>query len=285
MVMMRYMRRSRASLVPVVAALSAALITAGCNNSGSRSAASQPSVSPGLLDGTVLLAAEHPLSSVNQQQVLSVLKARLAALHIDAAVTMSGDRAIRLQVPASTVSVVRELGAQGTFEVRPVETIGPKGQAAAPAPGAVPAPVAQSAGKCAVTAPGDAQGWTVACDGAQTQSYQLWPAQLTNADVASASEVQSTSGQSVGQWLVNVSFTAGGKKQFYLVTQRSQGMQLALVVDGVVESAQVITGAINGDAQITVTMNESQARLLATLIGNGALPLALRPQSADSPGG
>ena len=279
--MMGYMRQGkqgRTSLLPVAAALAAVVITAGCNNSGSPATGSAASVSPGLLDGTVTLVAAQPLSSADQHQVLSVLKARLAALHIDAVVTMSGDKAVRLQVPASTVSVVRQLGAEGTFEVRPVETLGPKGQAAQPAPGAVPGPIAMSAGKCAVSFPGVTQGWTVACDGAQTQSYLLWPAQLTNADVASASEVQSP-GQPNGPWYVNVSFTSGGQKRFSLVTQRVQGLQLALVVDGVVQSAPVITGAIDGDAQITSTMNESQARLLAALIGNGALPVALRPQS------
>ena len=269
-------------MLPVVAALATALIAAGCSASGEGSAGTAASASPGLLDGTVTLAADQPLSSADQAQVLSVLKARLAALHIDAVVTTSGDRAVRLQVPAATESVVRQLGAQGTFEVRPVETSGPTGQPAQPATGAVPAPVSNSAGKCAVTAPGDAQGWTVACDVARTQSYQLWPAELSNADLSTASEVPNPSQQSAGQWLVNVSFTAAGQRRFFLATQRSLGMQMALVVDGVVESAPVVSNAINGDAQITAAMTEAQARLLATLIGNGALPVTLRPQSSSA---
>jgi preprotein translocase subunit SecD len=128
--------------------------------------------------------------------------------------------------------------------------------------------------------PGDAQGWTVACDAAQTESYLLWPADLGNSDVASASEVPS--GKSTGQWYVNVSFTPAGQHRFAALTQRSLGMQVALVVDGVVESAPVIATAIEGDAQITGTMTEPQAQLLATLIGNGALPVALRPQGSPT---
>lgn len=280
--MMGCMRQNRTSLLPAVAVLAAVLTVAGCNGSGSGSAASATSLSPGLLDGTVTLAADRPLSSADQRTVQTVLKARLASLHVDAIVSMVGDRAVRLRVPAPTVNVVRHLGAPGRFEIRPVEAFGPKGQLPESPPGAVPAPVASSAGHCAVAVAGDTQGWTVACDAAQTQSYLLWPAELSNADVASASEAAYDSQGSAGQWMVDVSFTAAGQRQFTQLTQRSLGLQLAYVVDGVVESAPVIDAAIDGDAQLTATMSEPQARLLATLIGNGALPVALHPDAARS---
>jgi preprotein translocase subunit SecD len=276
------MRRSRIGL-PVVAAIATALVAAGCNDSGSHAAGTAASASPGLLNGTVTLAADQPLSSTAQQQVLTVLRARLAALHIDAVVTLTGDRAVRLRVPASAENVVSQLGAKGTFEVRVVETSGPKGQPAQPAPGAVPAAVSSSAGKCAVTSPGATQGWTVACDAAQKESYQLWPAELSNADVTGASEAPNTSQQqSAGLWSVNVSFTAAGQRRFFLATQRSLGLQIALVVDGAVQSAPFVSSAVNGDAQITGTMTQPQALLLATLIGNGALPVTLRAEGSSA---
>lgn len=271
------MRRTRTCPLPVVAALTAVLLAGGCNGSGSGSGSgAAPSASPGLLDGTVTLAAPQPLSAADQQAVRSVLKARLAALHIDAVLTITGGRVVRLRVPAPTVDVVRELGAAGRLAVRPVETVGPKGQPPPPAPGALPPPIASSAGHCAVTAPGDTQGWTVACDAQQKESYLLWPAELTNADVASATEMADVSRQPAGQWSVNISWTAAGQRRFHQATQRSLGMQVAFVVDGVVESAPVIGKPVDGDAQITAMMDEAQARLLAALIGNGALPVALR---------
>jgi preprotein translocase subunit SecD len=258
----------------VVAGLASVLLAAGCNGSSSRDSAALP----GFLNGTVTLTAGRPLTSGEQGQVRSVLQARLAALHIDAVITTVGDRTVRLQVPAPTVGVVRRLGAPGRFEVRPVETSGPKDQLPESPAGAVPAAVARSAGRCAVKAPGNTQGWLVACDAAQQDSYLLWPAALTNADVASASEVTRVSFQPPGQWWVDVSFTPAGKRRFFSVTQQLLGMQLALVVDGVVESAPVVVTAINGDAMITASMDQPQARLLATLVGNGALPVALHPQ-------
>ena len=267
------MRRRRAGLLPVVAACAATLL-AGCNGSSSHGAA--PSSSPGLLNGAVTLTADRPLSASEQGQARSVLLARLGALHIDGIVTMVGDRAFRLQVPAPTVDVVRQLGAVGRFEVRPVETSGAKGQLPSSPPGAVPGPVARSAGSCSVTASGDAQGWLVACDPAQKDSYLLWPAELANVDVASATEAPNP--LSAGRWLVDVRFTSAGKQRFAQVTQRSLGMQVALVVDGVVRSAPVIVAAIDGDATITDPMDQPQARLLATSIGNGALPVPLHPQ-------
>jgi preprotein translocase subunit SecD len=268
------MRRRCRGLLPLVAGFASVLMAAGCN--GGSSQAASASVSPGLLNGAVTLSAGRPLTSGEQRQVRSVLQARLAALHIDAIVTMAGDRAIRLQVPGPTVTVVRKLGAPGRFEVRPVETSGAKGQQPAAPTGSVPTPVARSAGRCRLTAPGDAQGWLVACDVAQHESYLLWPAELTNSDVASASEVAS---QPNGDWQVTVSFTSAGQRRFFLLTQRSVGMQLALVVDGVVQSAPVIQKAIDGDAELAVDLDHSRAQLLATLVGNGVLPVALRPQA------
>jgi preprotein translocase subunit SecD len=140
----------------------------------------------------------------------------------------------------------------------------------------LPAAVTRSAGSCGLTGSGDAQGWLVACDATQQVSYVLWPAELTNSDVASASEVASR--QSPGQWSVGVTFTATGQRRFFETTQRSVGMQVALVVDGVVNSAPVIVAAVNGGADIPVTSGQPQAQLLATLIGNGALPVPLHPQ-------
>jgi preprotein translocase subunit SecD len=279
------MRRSRTRVLPLVTALAAAILVAGCGDASSHSAGTAVSVSPrsqDLLNGTVTLAAARPLSAAEQRQVKSVLKARLDALQIDSVVTMVGDRTVRLQVSATTLGVVRQLGAQGRFEIRPVETMGPKGQAPAAPLGAVPVPVTRSAGHCAVTSPGDTQGWLVACDGAQQDSFILWPAELNNADVASATELPSQDPQSKGQWFVNVRFTTAGQRRFFDVTQRVLGMQVALVVDGVVESAPVIQTAIDGDAQITAAMDKPQALLLATLVGNGALPVPMRAQSALS---
>jgi preprotein translocase subunit SecD len=268
------MRRRCTGLLPVVAGVAAVLTATGCKGASSQVASA--SASPGLLNGAVTLAAGRALTSGEQRQVRSVLQARLAALHIDAIVSMVGDRAVRLQVPEPTEQVVRQLGAAGRFEVRPVETSGPKGKLPGSPPGSVPAPVARSAGSCHVTAPGDTQGWLAACDPAQDESYLLWPAELTNSDVASASELPS---RRTGDWQVTISFTSTGQRRFFLLTQRSVGMQLALVVDGVVRSAPLILKAIDGDAQLAADLDQPHALLLATLVGNGALPVALRPQA------
>lgn len=85
-----------------------------------------------------------------------------------------------------------------------------------------------------------------------------------------------------GQHEVMVVFDSAGARRFADLTARSVGRKLAIVLDGRIESAPVITGAITGGKAV-ITMGtavagdaEEEARELAEILRAGALPAPLR---------
>lgn len=79
--------------------------------------------------------------------------------------------------------------------------------------------------------------------------------------------------QSTGAAYVTMSFDDTGKRQFAEVTKNSTGRQLAIVLDGKVQSAPRINEAITGgEAQITGNFTPEEASELALVLRSGALP-------------
>jgi preprotein translocase subunit SecD len=139
--------------------------------------------------------------------------------------------------------------------------------------------------------------WLVACDRAATTptKFILRPASLSGTAVSSASATIQTgvNGTSTGQWIVNVNFTGKGQTQWANLTQQISSTsgcpassapqcQLAVVLDGVVQSAPVIQGRIPGSAEITGTFTQSTANDLANVLKYGALPIAFDKSEAVS---
>jgi preprotein translocase subunit SecD len=76
---------------------------------------------------------------------------------------------------------------------------------------------------------------------------------------------------------VEFTLDARGTKQFAQVSSANVGRQLAIVLDGVVESAPVIREPITGGrGQITGRFDFTEAQDLANVLRNGALPAPLR---------
>lgn len=79
--------------------------------------------------------------------------------------------------------------------------------------------------------------------------------------------------QSTGAAYVTMSFDDTGKRQFAEVTKSSTGRQLAIVLDGKVQSAPRINEPITGgEAQITGNFSPEEASELALVLRSGALP-------------
>jgi protein-export membrane protein SecD len=77
--------------------------------------------------------------------------------------------------------------------------------------------------------------------------------------------------------VVSIEFNNEGAKLFGLVTDANVNKQLAIVLDGVVQSAPVIKGAIpDGHAVIEGNFSADDAKLLATILKAGALPAPVR---------
>lgn len=98
--------------------------------------------------------------------------------------------------------------------------------------------------------------------------YVLGPAELTGEAVAEAAATFNN------EWVVNVDLTDDGAVGFDAIAARYFGQQVAIVLDGVVESAPVIRATeFGGTAVISGTFDEDGARDLAVALRFGALPV------------
>lgn len=114
-------------------------------------------------------------------------------------------------------------------------------------------------------------------DGVVVARYRLGPAELTGRAVDTA-RAQAPQGLA-GDWEVIVDFTGEGSDQWAELTGRYVQRQLAIVLDGVVQSAPTIQEPITGGtARITGRFSEREAKDLALVLRFGALPVELVPQ-------
>ncbi|WP_420439390.1 protein translocase subunit SecD [Candidatus Poriferisodalis sp.] len=98
--------------------------------------------------------------------------------------------------------------------------------------------------------------------------YVLGPAELTGEAVEDAAATFNN------EWVVNVDLTDEGAVGFDEIAARYFGQQVAIVLDGVVESAPVIRATeFGGTAVISGTFDEEGARDLAVALRFGALPV------------
>lgn len=114
-------------------------------------------------------------------------------------------------------------------------------------------------------------------DGEVVDRYLLGPAELTGRAVDTA-RAQAPQGLA-GDWEVIVDFTSEGSQAWAELTTRLVNQQIAIVLDGVVQSAPTVQEAITGGtARITGQFSEREAKDLALVLRFGALPVELVPQ-------
>ena len=124
-----------------------------------------------------------------------------------------------------------------------------------------------------------ATSWALGCGtNGDTDKYILMPAavQGTSVKTAEADPATSSAGTqqiATGGWDVNITFK---DDKFETLTTKTAGgtLQVAIVLDGVVESAPVNQMAIIGDAQISGNFDQSSASDLADTLKYGSLPLS-----------
>ncbi|MDQ1711695.1 MAG: preprotein translocase subunit SecD [Frankiaceae bacterium] len=115
----------------------------------------------------------------------------------------------------------------------------------------------------------------VSCDINGTVKYYLGPAELTGKDIKTAqATIDTASTVSTGAWLVRLEMKDGSRKKWADVTEKYTQKQLAIVLDGLTQSAPTINERIpDGTAQITGTFTEKEANSLANVLKYGALPV------------
>ena len=115
----------------------------------------------------------------------------------------------------------------------------------------------------------DAATATVALLGSDGQfGFVLAPAQLTGEVIEEAVATFQ------GQWIVNLSLNDEGAVGFDQMAVANYQRQVAIVLDGVVESAPTINATeFNGQAVISGSFDEAEAKNLALVLRFGALPV------------
>jgi preprotein translocase subunit SecD len=109
-----------------------------------------------------------------------------------------------------------------------------------------------------------------------TSIYQNKPVktQLTGKDLKGAQVVY---GSADGRPQVQLKFSNEGVKLFGEITKRNVGKQVAIVLDNIAISAPVVQQAIlNGDAVISGTFTQEDAKNLSIQLNAGALPAPLK---------
>ncbi|MDR2396039.1 MAG: protein translocase subunit SecD [Endomicrobium sp.] len=107
-----------------------------------------------------------------------------------------------------------------------------------------------------------------------TNYYILDKAVLTGASLTNA---KVEFGGQFGQAIVSMEFNREGARTFGGITERNIGRRLAIVLDGIVQSAPNIKSKIpDGKAIIEGSFNAESAKLLATVLRAGALPAPVK---------
>jgi preprotein translocase subunit SecD len=125
----------------------------------------------------------------------------------------------------------------------------------------------------------------LSCDKQGQYKYLLGPAILKGTDLSDANAGIPQGGFA---WQVNLKFTGDGGNKFLDATtnisQRPQGQNLfAIVLDGVAISTPSVTNPIpGGQAQITGSFTETEARDLANVLKYGALPVTFDRSSVET---
>jgi preprotein translocase subunit SecD len=114
-------------------------------------------------------------------------------------------------------------------------------------------------------------------DGEEGQRMRLGPAELTGRAVSSArAELIG------GGWGVSLRFNKEGSEGFDAMARKYFGQQVAIVLDGVVQSAPTIQSQeFGGRAQITGSFTQAEARDLALVLRYGSLPVTLQEQTVE----
>ncbi|MFM5903941.1 MAG: protein translocase subunit SecD [Microbacteriaceae bacterium] len=130
----------------------------------------------------------------------------------------------------------------------------------------------------------------VTCDREGGIKYILGPVELSGTDIsdAQAGTRSSSTGASLNEWAVSLSFTSSGADKFGAVTKRlfplSQPYnQFAVTIDGYVITAPSTNAVItNGSAEITGNFTQDDASALADQLKYGSLPISFEVQSQEN---
>lgn len=123
----------------------------------------------------------------------------------------------------------------------------------------------------------------VSCDATGQAKYLLGPSEMSGKQVKSATATvqQDANGVTTGQWIIQIELR--NAKQWADLTEKHTGQQLAIVLDGITQSAPEVQERIpNGVATITGDFKEKDAKQLANVLKYGSLPVQFEQSQSQT---
>jgi len=228
----------------VGAAVLAVALLAGCGSDGD---------GDGDPAATVTVRVEVP-DAARTDAVAKVVGERLRALGAAPVTSVTEPGVATFTVPRRLTGDEEEaLTATGRLVFRPVIETRPPGP------------------DCATPSPrrADDAAEITACELGGAATYVLGPAE--EIAVASANATAQVGAVATGEWVVEVTLTDAAAWE--ALTTKYIGKQLAIVLDGIVQSAPTVQEAIpGGSAHISGEFTESESRRIAAVLEGGPLP-------------
>ncbi|HSH59622.1 MAG TPA: protein translocase subunit SecD, partial [Acidimicrobiales bacterium] len=219
----------------------------------------------------VVLRPEGKVTSSVLDQSIRIIRSRVDALGVAEPEISSQGENIIVQLPGvkDSARALDVVGQTAELRFRPVlapnAPAGPEGEAKI-------TPREEDKPESQVILPGTKDE--------QNARYVLGPSELTGRAVKDAkAEVD----PGTGEWKVGFTLTDTGAKEFDALAARNLNKQVAIVLDGVVQSAPTIQQAkFEGSGEITGNFSEREAKDLALVLRFGALPVELKPETVQT---
>lgn len=245
---------------------------------------------------SVIYKPAHPVSTATLNETINIIRNRVDALGVaqPSIGTQGGNIVVDLPGVKNRAQALAVIGRTAKLYFRPVLCPVPMGPAAKPGqrPPVLTGPPPSCSAKvdfakvpstpraldkpsASVLLPG-----LNPTTGKQDVRYILGPAQLSGSALKTA--VASLNPQS-GRWGIDFTLTSAGAPKFDQLARIDYQKQLAIVLDGVVESAPLINStSFAGRGRISGHFTAGQAKSLALVLRYGALPVQLDQQSVQS---
>jgi preprotein translocase subunit SecD len=313
---LRHHRRRRivsATAVVVVVLGVATLTAASLTSGGSTTRVITPS-SSGPTPAVVLSPmTESTVTPATLHLSAQIIAARLDGLRLtDWHLSVNGRRLVVSLASPLSPAQLRVVSQRGALEFRQICTAGPptvtKARSSSdqgtmprtctPVGGKAPIPPASvlskykslSCSKNTIRPAGyidQPKQWLAACldpsvNAGTSARYLLLPAAFTGKNLSGASaQIEQNNGVTRGRWQVELSFKPSVQHAVYDLTKKLQGITttgIAVVLDGVVESAPYIESAFSANAEITGNFTRTQAQDLADILEHRELPINFTAQ-------
>src|SRR5205807_8074741 len=237
---------------------------------------------------SVVLQPKHKSKSSALDQAIEIIRSRVDALGVAEPDISRQGNSIIIQLPGvkNQKRALQIVGQTAQLLFRPVlGTLPPEATPPTTAPGSPPTTASAASIPTTPREQDDPKKVVVLPElDRKTKQvkvrYQLGPAELTGRAPSGAT---ATIDPNTGAWQVDFTLNGSGSKQFDQLAQRNFHKQVAIDLDGQVQSApQINAQQFNGKGQITGNFSQSNAKNLALVLRYGALPIVLEPQTVQT---